>query len=559
MAISEPTGTRDEPFDPSAVPESEPRHRHRRSSHRPRTPRLYELCDWATEGVLYFMVVFGPWAYGTTQTWSTWTMNWAAFAIGALLLTKWAVRWRTGYQPVRWGQTAGRMRDEAQRTGGESKTSTDQSPTANLPSPAGRFLTLVLATLTGVVLSYCLVSSLNARATYDPTRRLFEFHDCLEWLPHSYDSRSTWFVFWQYLGLAFVFWAVRDWLLGKSRPERRTAMEGPPSTAAPALSDLEPTSANPRLPARLQRLFWVVCVNGAVLALECILQRLSGTGKLLWIRQPYWNTEAISQFGPFAYRGNAAEYLNLIWPVCLAFWWALRRVARFSPRRTVRAGSGPHVVLLPCAVLTAAGPIISTARGGALTATGGILLATALLLWRTRRGGWLSRVGVITLFLVIISLAGYLGWTQLEQRLKTIFTDEMSGRVELYQNAHKMAEDFPWLGSGPGTFGPLYQEYRAGLNQVWEVWAHNDWLETRITFGRIGLTLVLLMLALALGRWFAGGGIPLPRTAVHLMWVAIGACLLYARFDFPLQVYSILFVFILWCSVLFCLSRQPRA
>ena len=33
----------------------------------------------------------------------------------------------------------------------------------------------------------------------------------------------------------------------------------------------------------------------------------------------------ITQFGPYAYRANASQYFNLLWPVCLGFWWTLNR------------------------------------------------------------------------------------------------------------------------------------------------------------------------------------------------------------------------------------------
>ena len=41
----------------------------------PATPGAYRLCDGATEGLLYLMVVFAPWAFGATQEWSICTLN----------------------------------------------------------------------------------------------------------------------------------------------------------------------------------------------------------------------------------------------------------------------------------------------------------------------------------------------------------------------------------------------------------------------------------------------------------------------------------------------------
>src|SRR5947209_4575098 len=85
--------------------------KHRRHSasqrvHRVRTPAAYRICDGVTEGALYFQAVFAPWAFGTTEPWSVWTMNASAYALGALVVAKWFICWRAGYRPMRWGEAA---------------------------------------------------------------------------------------------------------------------------------------------------------------------------------------------------------------------------------------------------------------------------------------------------------------------------------------------------------------------------------------------------------------------------------------------------------------------
>ena len=86
---------------------------------------------------------------------------------------------------------------------------------------------------------------------------------------------------------------------------------------------------------------------------------------------------------------------------------------------------------------------------------------------------------------------------------------------------------------------------------------HNDWLETRITFGWTGGALIALALGAVLLRWFARGGIQGARRLVVLIWLALAGCLAHARYDFPFQIHSILFLFLLLCAVLSNLSRRP--
>jgi len=515
------------------------RSRHRSAS-RVRTPKALRICDGVTEGVLYAMIVFAPWAFGTTERWSIWTMNVGGYILGVLLAAKWLIRWRTGNRPMRWGEAGG---EETPGEKGEARTAGTKQRNHC------RQATLALAVLTVLVLAYCFTSAINARSTFIYRQMAFVAHDHVPWLPHSYDSWATWQAFWMYLALGLSFWATRDWLLGKSGSERREAR-------VLGSEGNSPGSPHALFPRRLRRLLWVLCLNASVLALECILQRVSGTNKLLWMVQPVINPSGDAHFGPYAYRSNAAQYFNLVWPVCLGFWWTLRRERRFASRAAPRLGGGPHVLLLPCAVLLAAAPIISTSRGGALVALGGILGAAALFLLANRRSDWRVRLGVGILLAATFGLSGYLGWETLEQRMKTIFSDELSGRVEIYQNARQMARDFPVFGAGPGTFTWIYHLYRADAHAEWAAYAHDDWLETRITFGWAGLLPILTMLAIVFLRWFGAGGIPAHWLFVSMFWLALAGCLLHARFDFPFQIYSTVALFLLLCATLFCLSKR---
>ena len=141
------------------------------------------------------MVIFSPWAFGTTQPATIRIMNFAGYALGGLLALKWYIRRFKGYRPPRWG--------------GES-------------SPALRRLTWALAALTVAILAFCLISALNARASWQPELARFDYHSAIAWLPQSYDRARTWQTFQNFLALACFFWAVRDWLPGKTAEEERT-------------------------------------------------------------------------------------------------------------------------------------------------------------------------------------------------------------------------------------------------------------------------------------------------------------------------------------------------
>ena len=73
---------------------------------RPQDLQRYRACETGTAGLIYFMVVFSPWAFGTTQPWAIRTMDAAGYVLGLLLAFKLWVRWRKGYRPAKWGRKA---------------------------------------------------------------------------------------------------------------------------------------------------------------------------------------------------------------------------------------------------------------------------------------------------------------------------------------------------------------------------------------------------------------------------------------------------------------------
>lgn len=473
------------------------------------------FADRLTGWTIYGMIVFSPWAFGTTQPWAIEAMNWDGYLLGALLLFKWIAR---GIK--------------------QNKTSNRDHLVANLSpnavSPREKIFPVCLAMATVGILLYCLIAAANARANFSYFSASFSYHDYIPWLPHSYDASRSWDIFWNYLALAFSFWAVRDWLQNED-----FFVAG---------------SGNPLFSRRWKKLLWVVCLNGALLAIEGLVQRADNTGKLLWLVEPRIHKSAESQFGPYAYRSNGAQFLNLIWPVALGFWWYLQRASERSEQRQTG-----HHLLLPAALIMAAAAIVSLSRGGILGAVGQILVSLLILLFSTRRGGWKIKFGLISIGVATVALAAYVNWGDLTKRFQTIATDQLSGRVRLYQIAGRIFRDHALFGTGPNTFDPVSMLYLETPDAIWTVQAHNDWLETLATFGIVGSLLIWLALGLALARpLLVTTGIPQRPIFLAFLWVSLGGCLVHGAFDFPFQIYSILFLFLVLCALLSVISIRKN-
>jgi O-antigen ligase len=206
-------------------------------------------------------------------------------------------------------------------------------------------------------------------------------------------------------------------------------------------------------------------------------------------------------------------------------------------------------------MVTALCPLLTNSRGGAIIGAANAIIATAILLLGKRRGDGLTKLGILLLFIATLLLGLYFSWGQLGPRLEEI-NKGFQSRESMCVTAREMARDCPLFGTGPGTFEPLFQLYRRSPDEYWPAQLHNDWLETRITFGRLGSALIGLALLVVLVRWLFPAGIRGGWRFTALLWLALAGCLIHARFDFPFQVHSLLFLFLQLCAILFTLSRR---
>lgn len=478
-----------------------------------RTPPVLRHLDTASGALLLFLTVWAPWAFGTVAWEEIQVMNWTGAAMGALLFAKQAIRWRTRHVPARWAE----------------------------PTPPGRWAVRVLAVLSVLVPALVLVSVLNARATADywkfGTELVYLPGEPVSWLPSSYDRSGSLPAFWGWSALALVFWAARDWFLGKSRDERRSSDEDPAEV----------------LPDRIRLWLWTLVLSSTVLAMTSMVQRFDGTGKLLWARTPIIKSEPSFHFGPYAYRTNAAQYFNLVWPVALGFWWSLRNAAK---ARGARTGAGAHVLLVPCTLILAASPLISSSRGGALVM--GVLSVGALFVFLTgnriwQGGRWLLATAF---FAVPVVLGLVLGGETLSKRFVETAKDPLNGRGEIYKTARRMSDDAGWFGTGAGSFTALNGLYRTDPNQPVQGYVHNDWWETQITLGWIGLGALVVMLLLVPVIAFGSRGRSPSRESTGLVALALLGILGHAVGDIPFQVRSLLFQFLVTLAMASAMGRR---
>jgi hypothetical protein len=450
-----------------------------------------------------------PWLYGTTESWSVRLMNCGCLAAGLCALPS-VFRKNPGERAV--------------------------------ATVAEKVLKCTFLGVNLLLLGFILTSYLNARATFSMEDRSFTYwENVISWLPTSYDKSRTGQFLINTATFFLIFWSMRAWLLGGTiQPHHRRSSEQGGEAKISAVN------------GRVKFLLWLLAINGFALTVQGIFQRLTHSDKLLWIRNAYWR-DPLACFGPFSYRGTAADYMNLIWPATLGLWIMLSERRR-KPGHVI--SDGPELLLLPMFLVTAAGTFISLSRGASLVA-GLMLLALLTVIFVHSRSGF-YKLGIVLGLIMIGLFVTNVSQGQLAERFKSIFSDQLGGRTELYHNAKQIIADFPVYGSGPGTFLSVYHLYRESADQEWQGFLHDDWLETLATFGWAGFSIVLLQFALLFGWAFAARARWPSQVLPLCLFIALGGCLLHAKGDFPFQIYSIEFTFVILAAVLTALASPSQ-
>ena len=142
---------------------------------------------------------------------------------------------------------------------------------------------------------------------------------------------------------------------------------------------------------------------------------------------------------------------------------------------------------------------------------------------------------------------GIVEWEHLVRRFEEKTLD--SGRTIIWEASWRAVRDVPVFGTGPGTFSAVYQLYMP-VDELWQAYAHQDWLEALVTFGAVGTMILLAGLGLLLAGPKWGQGILWPRFFLWMLYLSLGSCLVFACVDFPFQIYSIKFVVVIVCALL---------
>lgn len=256
----------------------------------------------------------------------------------------------------------------------------------------------------------------------------------------------------------------------------------------------------------------VVAVYAFSMSLFAIIQFFTSHGLLYWvIRIPTY------VFGPYVNRNHYAGLMEMLIPIALCY--ALSRLPKSQERTFLLFGV--------CAAI--ASVLVSGSRGGSISVVVEIvILAVLLWQWKSARIGrkWesiglLGAAGAAALFLAITPMSAW-------QRLATVTglarkpEVTLEDRLVVSRDALAALKDYPWLGTGLGSFESVFPQYQSfPTDLVWD-YAHDDYVEALTETGAVGGLLMLSAL-------FLFGRLAFRNLPEHLKdargWIQLGATL----------------------------------
>lgn len=295
---------------------------------------------------------------------------------------------------------------------------------------------------------------------------------------------------------------------------------------------------------RLRRTLFVVVGWGFAIALFAILQKYLGNGRMFWFRP----LPGCSFFGPYANYNHFAGYMEMLTPVALGLFLYYRPRVRYAKgfRQSVAEifnypGSNVHMLLGFAVLLMAASIILSRSRGGTISFGLAGLLLTFLLYQRDKKPSFTFFVTAFSgLFILAFS---WFGWNEILQRFAQIPEQQgdlfANGRMRFWQDTLLIIRDFPFTGSGLGTFSNIFPSYRHFTGDFFVNHAHQDYLETMSDLGLLGSGIIVCFLAACFHKIWKVVRTRRDRFAIHLCFGSLAgvfALLVHSLSDFNFQI-----------------------
>ena len=232
---------------------------------------------------------------------------------------------------------------------------------------------------------------------------------------------------------------------------------------------------------------------------------LSAVVQVLLGLRPWLSGTVPRLTGRFVNPDHLAVQLEIALCVGLVVLFGVLKTTRFGVATEFRLLLVAAVVLSLATLLI--GLLATGSRAGLLAAVAGLGVGVGLFVLSGPRSRfkWLEAGAGLALLAGVLVLGRGIAFGSVDRLFASSWHDVGGGgRIRVWQQAARLIEDFPWLGTGLGTFEEAFPTVQsADLTGILWGRAHNDFLELLITGGVIGCMLGLVVLVGLVGPLLA--------------------------------------------------------
>jgi O-antigen ligase len=284
----------------------------------------------------------------------------------------------------------------------------------------------------------------------------------------------------------------------------------------------------------------------------------------------FWEPSRLgTPFGPFINRNHFAGWMVLAVPLAVGYACAVLEMSR-RPRgrnwgrwaRWLASADASRFLLVAFCVASMGMSLVLTGSRSGIAALA-VALAVLAVFVADRAGGRLSRLVAVGLLLLL--LAGAIVWAGTSSTVArfSLAASDITGRVMVWRDTVAIIRDFPWFGTGLGTFGLAMLVYQSGPRDAIFFQAHNDYLQLVAEGG------MLVTIPAAAALWVfvqtVRRRLTRPEDQVMTSWIRAGAVAGLAGIasqsvlEFSLQIPGITVLFVVAAAIAMHRTAAPHA
>jgi O-antigen ligase len=267
-------------------------------------------------------------------------------------------------------------------------------------------------------------------------------------------------------------------------------------------------------PSRTWKQFgFAVVIYAFSLSLFAIVQFFTSQGLLYWMIHSQGDV-----FGPYVNHNDYAGLMEMLIPIGMCF--ALYRSLRNSD----------HTLLVFGVCGAIASVLLSGSRGGMISVAAEMVILGVVIWWRKGDRGSLRKwsavglVGATGIAAMLLAVTPESGWQRLTTIAGLVQTPDVTleNRLAVGRDALSEVRDYPWFGTGLGSFTAVFPQYQTFPTDLGWNHAHDDYVEALTETGIVG-GLIILSALLMLG-WLVFCNLP-DRMKSAREWIQLGAAL----------------------------------